>query len=253
MPKRSEQGLLLRRCFLPEEGERWYSADFSQQEPRLTVHYAAITTINGESLPGAQEAVDKYVQDPKLSYHKMVAEQTGLDYESAKTLNLALLYGMGSEKAAKKLKVTVDKAKEYIAQYHQRLPFVKALDGILKNKVISTGEFKTIMRPRMCRFPCTSWRISRKLANAPFRGESSRLFGQVNSARVALRKVESFDSGLSGGPDQKAVDVWAAGLGSHIFYRCDELCFSFADQICRTRHLMGTTITLKVPVIAEVK
>ena len=51
-------GPLVRGLFLPEEDHVWGAYDYSQQEPRLTVHYAS--TMN---LPGSDEAVSAYRHD----------------------------------------------------------------------------------------------------------------------------------------------------------------------------------------------
>ena len=56
LPARNKElGPLIRGLFLPEEGAKWGSFDYSQQEPRMAVHYA-----NDVGLPGSQELVDAY-------------------------------------------------------------------------------------------------------------------------------------------------------------------------------------------------
>ena len=79
-----ELGPMIRSLFLPEEGEQWASIDFSQQEPRIAVHYAH---IYGEStntqLSGVKEMVDAYTNNPDTDFHTMVAEMTGLGRKAA--------------------------------------------------------------------------------------------------------------------------------------------------------------------------
>ena len=74
---------LIRGLFVPEPGQRWGSFDYSSQEPRLLVHYAA-------SMPDSMRGpvVDNFVkgyQDEDFDFHQMVADIAGIDRKSAKT------------------------------------------------------------------------------------------------------------------------------------------------------------------------
>jgi DNA polymerase I-like protein with 3'-5' exonuclease and polymerase domains len=74
---------LIRGIFVPEEGDRWGSFDYSSQEPRMLTHFAA-------SLPGRMRdpVVDTFVQgyqDGDFDFHQMVADLTGLKRKEAKT------------------------------------------------------------------------------------------------------------------------------------------------------------------------
>lgn len=259
VPKRTEQGKLLRECFLPEEGEKWYSLDYSQQEPRLTVHYAAVTTRNGLHLPGALEAVAKYKENPKMSYHKMVAEQTGLAYDDAKILNLALTYGRGAKSTAGELGVSVEEAKEFIAKYHERMPFIKALDEVLAGKVNSNGEIRTILG-RVCRFPMwepADWEEGKKVTPQPL-WKAQQLWSGKRIRRAWMhKKLNRLIQGSAADQTKQAMkNVWDAGLGAHMLIQIhDELAFSFpnrsmADQAAK---IMEDAVKLEVPVVTEVK
>ena len=256
VPKRTDAGKLLRTCFLPEEGEEFFSLDYSQQEPRLMVHYAVVTTLNGAPLPGALEAMEKYKADPKMSYHRMVAEQTGLEYNFAKVLNLALTYGMGPKSAALALGVDLEKAKEYIATYHKRLPFVKALDNVLAQKIYDHGEFRTILG-RVCRFPLwelADYEESKKYKPVPLWKASQLWPGK----RAGLhKKLNRLIQGSAADQIKKAMaDIVKAGLGKYLCLQIhDELCSAsggrkVAEEIAR---LMENAIKLEVPVITEIK
>ena len=73
MPSRDpELGPLIRRVFLPEEGEIWCDGDCSQQEFRLLVHHALL-----RNLPGAREAAELYRNNPDADFHAIVAAMTG--------------------------------------------------------------------------------------------------------------------------------------------------------------------------------
>ena len=68
-PRKGEElGDMLRDCILPDEGAEWCSADYSSQEPRMLVHWAAKWGV-----PGAAEAKAAYIRDPHLDFHRMTA------------------------------------------------------------------------------------------------------------------------------------------------------------------------------------
>ena len=151
-----EIGPMIRGLFLPEEGDQWAAIDFSQQEPRILVHYAHVFGQNrGEPLRGAQEFVNSYNQDPNTDFHTMVAEMAQIPRKQAKTINLGMMYGMGVNKLADQLGIDVDEAKSIVDQYHNRVPFVKGLmRGVMNrlNEKDSRGELRSLLG-RRCRFP----------------------------------------------------------------------------------------------------
>jgi len=150
-----EIGPMIRSLFLPEEGEQWAAIDFSQQEPRILVHYAH---VYGESrnlpLEGALDFVEAYNEDPSTDFHTMVAEMANIPRKQAKVINLGMMYGMGVGKLSEQLDISMDDAKELIGQYHKRVPFVKGLmNGVMNrlNDKASSGSIRSILG-RKCRF-----------------------------------------------------------------------------------------------------
>jgi len=156
-----EIGPLIRSCFLPEEGEQWCASDYSQQEPRLTVHYANIM-----GLPGAAEAAERYRSDPTMDYHNMMAEITGLPRKQAKNIFLGLCYGEGGAKLCKELGLpTIWKESRTGAQWEaagpegqqvldtfdERAPFVRKLSAKCSETAGHRGYVKT-MSGRRSRF-----------------------------------------------------------------------------------------------------
>ena len=120
--KHPDIGKVIRDIFLPEEDTVWGALDYSQQEPRLTVHFASLCKISG-----ADVAVDYFHNAPKPDYHTMVSKLTGLPRPQAKIINLGLAYGMGKWKLAASLGVTIEKATEILNQYHEAVPFNRGL------------------------------------------------------------------------------------------------------------------------------
>src|SRR5210317_2142054 len=150
-----ELGPMIRSLFLPEEGEQWAAIDFSQQEPRILVHYAHLFNKHrGGSMRGVEEFVNAYRHDPDMDFHTMVAEMASINRKQAKTINLGMMYGMGVNKLSEQLDIDVDDAKSLVKQYHDRVPFVKVLmNGVQArlNDKKSGGSVRSLLG-RKCRF-----------------------------------------------------------------------------------------------------
>jgi len=150
-----ELGPMIRSLFLPEEGEQWAAIDFSQQEPRILVHYAYVYgRSRGAQMAGVEEFVTAYREDPDMDFHTMVAEMANIPRKQAKTINLGMMYGMGVNKLSDQLDIEVDEAKALVSQYHDRVPFVKGLmNGVMNslNSRSSSGSVRSILG-RKCRF-----------------------------------------------------------------------------------------------------
>ena len=145
MPARNEElADLIRGCFLPEEGELWMSADYSQQEYRLIVHYAA-----KNKLKKADVAAQKYVDDPTTDFHQMVSDMTGLARKPAKDTNFAKSYGAGVRKFASMINKSEHDAKQIMDQYDGEMPFVKQLFEMCQTKAMQTGFIRLLDGARM--------------------------------------------------------------------------------------------------------
>jgi DNA polymerase I-like protein with 3'-5' exonuclease and polymerase domains len=146
---------MIRGLFLPDEDKKWASIDFSQQEPRIAVHYAKTygDSLNIE-LPGVAEMVDAYTNDPSTDFHTMVSEMTGLPRKQAKAVGLGIMYGMGVNKLAGEMDVSKDEAKDVLRQFNKSVPFLKALnEGVQRrlNDPRSSGAIRSL-KGRKCRF-----------------------------------------------------------------------------------------------------
>jgi DNA polymerase I-like protein with 3'-5' exonuclease and polymerase domains len=142
-----DTGPLIRSLFIPEEGCKWGTFDYSQQEPRLVTHYGI--RFDYES---AETIAEAYHNDPNTDFHKLVAKLANIDRKEAKTINLGLFYGMGKAKLMNELSVTKEKADELFSQYHNNVPFVKQLTNGVMAAAQQRGKIKTILG-RRCRFP----------------------------------------------------------------------------------------------------
>ena len=153
--RNKELGPLIRSLFIPEEGHKWGCFDYSQQEPRLVVHYAAIEEpiCNDEAV---ENIVDRF-KNNNVDFHQTVADMAGISRSQAKTINLGLFYGMGKAKLQAELGLsTKAEAENLFNQYHDNVPFVKELMGHTLRLANSNGYIKTLLG-RKCRFD--KWEI----------------------------------------------------------------------------------------------
>jgi len=156
-------GPLVRSLFLPENGELWASNDFSSQEPRLLVHYASLL-----DLPGAEKMVNAYRENPDNDFHQMVADMAGINRKAAKTIGLGLMYGMGKNKLAGQLDLSLEEASTLIDTFHTNVPFLKGTVNAVMKRIdhpASGGAIRTLLG-RKCRFPLwepTEWGVNKAL------------------------------------------------------------------------------------------
>tara|TARA_Y100001968_G_scaffold49369_1_gene39746 strand:- start:624 stop:2588 length:1965 start_codon:yes stop_codon:yes gene_type:complete len=145
IPAKGYIGGKMRELFIPEDGCEWGSFDYSQQEPRIVVHYAIKL-----GLAGTESLKDEFDKDD-ADFHQIVADMANISRKQAKTINLGLFYGMGKIKLQRELGLDQRQAKELFNEYHGRVPFVRQLSQELiafakQNKLLFT------LHDRFCRF-----------------------------------------------------------------------------------------------------
>ena len=245
-------GPLIRSLFLPEEDEQWAAIDFSQQEPRILCHYADIFgEWKNNPLKGAREFVAAYNDDPDTDFHTMVSEMAKIPRKQAKTINLGLMYGMGVNKMAGELDLSVDEAKEITQQYHARVPFVRELmQGVSRS--VDTKEDGSIrsLKGRKCRFNMFE-PVGYDLKKAMPRAEAKAVYGDTTPLRRAYtykalnRLIQASAADMT---KQAMVDLYEAGELPLIQVH-DELGCSVmdADHARRIKKVMEEAIELRVP------
>ena len=138
-------GPLIRSLFIPEEKHTWGCFDYSQQEPRILVHFASLMRMEGTGT-----IVDAY-NDGSADFHQMIADMAGIERKQAKTINLGIMYGMGKNKLMAELGLMKDAAEKLLKTYHQKAPFVKMLSEAVSRRADDSGKIRTI-GGRLCHF-----------------------------------------------------------------------------------------------------
>jgi len=250
IPARNKDiGPLIRSIFIPDEGCRWGSFDYSQQEPRVLVHFAALT---GGGLKGADEVIDSYkIEDP--DFHQAVADMAGIDRKTAKTINLGMMYGMGKGKLGSELGLDKDETEDLFARFHANVPFVKQLTEQAMRKAENVGFLRTLLG-RKCRFDRWEPRMFGVHKSLPL-AEAEREYGRDIKRAFTYKALNRLIQGSSADMIKKAmVDLYEEGIVSHIQVH-DELNCSIEseEQATRIKEIMETTVELKVPLKVDME
>ncbi len=150
IPKRDEDGALVRRMYHPKENHIWTSFDYSSQESRVQVHYG-----NKIEAQGSDVLVGAYLANPNLDLHMKVAsimfdkpvdelDKDGPERKAAKTINLGLSYGMGVAKLSSSLKVSEYEARKLKDKYNTMTPFLESLNQYCQNLIKHRGYLLTL-------------------------------------------------------------------------------------------------------------
>lgn len=205
IPVRTEDGKMMRKMFLPDEGQLWWKKDFSQIEFRLVVHDAAECNMRG-----ARDIAQMFADDPTTDFHKMVAELAGISRSFAKTINFGLIYGEGIVKLCGQLGMTLQQGEEFLRSYHGKIPFIRALSQRCMTIAKTKGEILTLMKRRR-RFPWVSTnRKTGQVFVTPHRIPGSKR-GFTHAALNARTQGSAADI-----MKKSMVDVWESGA-------CDEV------------------------------
>ncbi|MDR1855572.1 MAG: DNA polymerase I [Desulfovibrio sp.] len=122
IPIRGPMGKRMRGCFIPAPGNCMVSADYSQVELRVLAHMSQDPALRQAFADGE----DIHLRTATLIFDLPADQITPDQRRSAKTINFGLLYGMGPQKLAQELNVTIGQAKEFIARYFEKLSTLKA-------------------------------------------------------------------------------------------------------------------------------
>lgn len=192
IPIRTDLGRKIRDAFVPEKGNVFVSADYSQFELRL----AAV-------LAGDQQMIDDF--NSGIDIHtKTAADVRGISLEevtktmrrNAKVVNFGVLYGMGPHALAGNTGMTFDEAKKFIDEYFAlRKPIRHYIDATLE-KAEKEGYVETFYGRRR---PTPDVKSSnymvreaarRAAANMPIQGTEADLM------KLAMIKIDEKIDGL---------------------------------------------------------
>lgn len=143
VPKRSEEGKLIRQLYQADEGLLWGKADYSSQEPRLQVHFALAS-----NLTSAEEARDAFHAGKKL-YAFMEEKLAGrINYDQAKALVLGRSYGMGIETMSETVGVPPGECQRLLESFDEAFPYLIQLNDRVTATAKNRGWIRTLLGRR---------------------------------------------------------------------------------------------------------
>lgn len=187
IPIRTEDGKEIRRCFIPEEGEMFFSADYSQVELRIMA-----------SLSGDENMISAFVSGQDIHaatsakiYHKDISEVTKDERRKAKSANFGIIYGISAFGLAQGLDIDRREAKELIDGYFRTFPKVMDYIEEAKKKAAERGYAETLMGRRRYLPDITSRNATvrsfaeRNAVNAPIQGTAADIM------KVAMIRIHN--------------------------------------------------------------
>ncbi len=121
IPVRGALGKRMRSCFVASEGRMLVSCDYSQVELRVL----ASLSRDGALLEAFANGEDIHARTAALVYECAPDQVSADQRRNAKTINFGLIYGMGAQKLAREIGVTVPQAKAFIEKYFSRLTGIR--------------------------------------------------------------------------------------------------------------------------------
>ncbi len=240
IPVRTELGREIRRAFVPAEGYRLVSCDYSQIELRLLAHYCEDPVL----VSAFRDGVDIHTQTAAEVFEMPLAEVGARERRVAKAVNYGLIYGQSGFGLSRALDIPRGEAQQYIERYFARFTKVESFLARIIEDARRTGVSTTILgrrRPipelasRNFRVRSGAERIAR---NTPLQGSGADI---LKLAMLGVQKLIDTDA-----LDAKMV------LTVH-----DELVFEVAAGVAedvgnRMKRAMESVYPLRVPLVVDV-
>ena len=236
---------LIRGLFVPDEGYKWGSFDYSSQEPRLLVHFAA--SVGGVHRHDMVDEIVNEFNTGDVDLHQMVADLAGISRKEAKTVNLGIMYGMGVGKLSNQLDIPKEEARALMDKHQAKVPFVKSLADMASQRASKQGQIRTLLG-RKCRFPL--WEPKQFGMGKPLpHDEAQKEYGPMIKRAFTYKALNRLIQGSAADQTKKAMlDCYKEGLTPMLTVH-DELCFNIEsqEQADKIKEIMETGVPLKVP------
>ena len=239
IPVRDAMGKEVRKAFIPDEGQLFFSADYSQIELRIMAHLSKDENLVQAFLCGE----DIHAATAAKIFHKDISEVTSDERRRAKTANFGIIYGISAFGLAERLGCSRSEAKQLIDGYFQTYPGVKEYMERCIAMAREKGYTETIFQ-RRCPLPDINSHnavvrgyAERNAINSPIQGSAADIM------KIAMIRVDR--------------RMRREGLRSRMILQVhDELNFSVLpeerDQLQRlVIEEMQNAASLTVPLIAD--
>ena len=239
IPVNSEDGKEIRKTIIPDEGEIFFSADYSQIELRVMA-----------SMSGDENMIEAFTSNADIHaatsakiFHKPISEVTKEERSKAKRANFGIIYGISVFGLAQNMGIDRSEAKALIDGYFATFPGVHTFMEESKKTAAEKGYAETLYHRRRYLPDITSRNgtvraiAERNAINAPIQGTAADII-KIAMVRIYQR-------------------FKAEGLKSKMILQVhDELNFSVVpEEKFHVKQLvleeMQNAAALKVPLIAD--
>ena len=239
IPVRTDDGKEIRKCFIPEEGCLFFSADYSQIELRIMAHLSEDENM----MEAFREGHDIHRATAAKIWHVDIDKVTDAQRKKAKQANFGIIYGITTYGLAQRMDIPNGEAKELIEGYFRTFPKVQAYMEHAKEEARAKGYAETLFHRR------------RYLADINSRNATVRGFAERNAINAPIQGTEADIIKVA------MVRIWERfkkeGIRSKMILQVhDELNFSvFPEEHEQVESIvieeMQNAYPLNVPLIAD--
>lgn len=239
IPVRDDDGKEIRKCFIPEEGCRFFSADYSQIELRIMAHLSGDENM----IEAFREGFDIHRATASKIWKKPMDEVTDAERKKAKQANFGIIYGITAFGLAQRMDIPTGEARQLIDDYFKTFPKVHDYMEQAKQTVREKGYAETMFGRR------------RYLPDINSRNATVRGFAERNAINAPIQGSEADIIKIA------MIRIWrrfkSEGIRSKMILQVhDELNFSvYPDETEQVEKIvleeMQGAASLKVPLIAE--
>ena len=186
IPVRGEDGREIRKAFIPEEGEIFFSADYSQIELRIMAHLSG----DEHMIEAFNAGHDVHAATAARIFHKDIKDISKDERRKAKTANFGIIYGISAFGLAERMDVSRTEAKELIDSYFEMYPKIKdyiskAVDTAREKGYIETEFGRRRYLPDInSRNAVVRGYAERNAVNAPIQGTAADII------KIAMIRVQ---------------------------------------------------------------
>ena len=239
IPVRTDDGKEIRKCFIPEEGCMFFSADYSQIELRIMAHLSE----DDNMMEAFREGYDIHRATAAKIWHEALDDVTDAQRKKAKQANFGIIYGITTFGLAQRMEIPNNEARALIQDYFRTFPKVQAYMEHAKELARSKGYAETLFHRR------------RYLPNINSRNGTIRGFDERNAINAPIQGTEADIIKVA------MVRIWnrfkEEGIRSKMILQVhDELNFSvYPDEREKVEKIvleeMQNAYPLNVPLIAD--
>ena len=239
IPVRDDDGKEIRKCFVPEPGCLFFSADYSQIELRIMAHLSGDENM----IEAFREGFDIHRATAAKIWHETMDDVTDAQRKKAKQANFGIIYGITTYGLAQRMEIPNGEARQLIDDYFTTFPKVHAYMEKAKEEAREKGYAETLFGRR------------RYLPDINSKNGTVRGFAERNAINAPIQGSEADIIKVA------MIRIWrrfkAEGIRSKMILQVhDELNFSvYPEEKEQVEHIvieeMQGAYKLSVPLIAD--